>query len=132
MIESQQAFAVNHGAWKHAYGYRFETPGKVIVISGDTKLSPSLEQAAAGADILVHEVYSQKGWEQRAPEWRRYHAAYHTSAPDLGKLAARLKPGKLVLYHQLPMGQPPEQVLREIQTYFQGRVIYGRDLEVIQ
>ncbi|MBI4894105.1 MAG: MBL fold metallo-hydrolase [Acidobacteria bacterium] len=126
------AFPVNHGAWKHAYGYRFETPGKVIVISGDTTLSASLEKAAAGADILVHEVYCRKGWEQRTPEWRRYHAAYHTSAPDLGQLAARLRPGKLVLYHQLPMGQPPQQMLKEIQDHFQGQVVYGKDLDVIR
>ena len=73
------AFPVHHGQWKHAYGYRFEAKDKVIVISGDTSRSESLLEAARGADILVHEVYSQKGWEKRTPEWRRYHAAYHTS-----------------------------------------------------
>ena len=33
------AFAVSHGAWKYAYGYRFEAKDKVIVISGDTTYS---------------------------------------------------------------------------------------------
>jgi ribonuclease BN (tRNA processing enzyme) len=126
------AFAVAHGSWKHAYGYRFDVGGKVIVISGDTTFSESLIAAAKGCDILVHEFYSQKGWEARAPEWQRYHAAFHISAPDLGKLAARVQPKKLVLYHELPMGQPPEEVLAEIRQYFTGEVIYGKDLEVIR
>jgi ribonuclease BN (tRNA processing enzyme) len=127
-----RAFAVPHGSWKHAYGYRFEVDGKVIVISGDTTYSERLIEAAKGCDILVHEFYSQKGWETRSPDWQRYHAAFHTSAPDLGKLAARVRPGKLVLYHELPMGQTPEQVLREIRESFDGEVIYGRDLDVIR
>jgi ribonuclease Z len=126
------AIPVLHGAWKYAYGYRFEAGGKVIVISGDTTYSASLLEAARDCDILVHEFYSQKGWDARTPDWQRYHAAYHTSAIDLGKLAAAAKPKKLVLYHELPMGQPPEQVIREIREHFSGEVIYGKDLEVIR
>jgi hypothetical protein len=30
------AFAVHHGKWAHAYGYRFATPHRTIVIAGDT------------------------------------------------------------------------------------------------
>jgi ribonuclease Z len=126
------AIQVPHGAWKHAYAYRFDAPGKSIVISGDTTFSEALIAAAKGCDILVHEFYSQKGWEARTPEWRRYHAAYHTSAIDLGKLAARVQPKKLVLYHELPMGQPPEEVLSEIRQNFAGETIYGKDLDVIR
>ncbi|MGD0776565.1 MAG: MBL fold metallo-hydrolase [Candidatus Solibacter sp.] len=126
------AFAVSHGAWKHAYGYRFEAKDKVIVISGDTTYSDALIAAAKGCDILVHEVYSQKGWEARTPEWRRYHAAYHTSAPDVGKVAAQVRPKKLVLYHLLPMGQTAEEVLGEVRRNWQGEVIYGKDLDVIR
>jgi ribonuclease Z len=126
------AIPVSHGAWKHAYGYKFETGGKTIVISGDTGVSEPLIAAAQNCDILVHEFYSQKGWEARTPEWRRYHAAYHTSAIDLGKLATRAHVKKLVLYHELPMGQPESEVLSEIRQNFSGEVIYGRDLDVIR
>ena len=126
------AIQVAHGAWKYAYGYRFEAGGKIIVISGDTTYSTALLEAAKGCDILVHEFYSQKGWEARTPDWQRYHAAYHTSAIDLGKLAAAAKPKKLVLYHDLPMGQPPEEVIGEIRQHFSGEVIYGKDLDVIR
>ena len=125
------AIPVTHGSWKHAYGYKFEAAGKIIVISGDTTVSESLIAAAQNCDILVHEFYSQKGWEARAPDWQRYHAAFHTSAVDLGKLAARVRPKKLVLYPELPMGQSESEVLSEIRQNFQGEVIYGKDLEVI-
>jgi ribonuclease Z len=126
------AFPVSHGSWKHAFGYRFEAPDKVIVISGDTRYSESLIAAARGCDILVHEVYSRKGWEGRAPEWQRYHAAFHTSGPDLGRAAAQVKPRTLVLYHQLLMGQTPDELVREIRAHFDGEVIYGNDLTVVR
>ena len=126
------AFAVPHGGWKHAYGYRFEAAGKTIVISGDTTYSDVLIAAARGCDILVHEVYSQKGWEGRTPEWRAYHAAYHTSAPDVGRVAAQVRPRKLVLYHLLPMGQSEDEVLGEVRRNWQGETIYGKDLDVIR
>ena len=126
------AFAVDHGTWKHAYGYRFEAKDKTIVISGDTTYSERLIAAAKGCDILVHEVYSRKGWTARTAEWQRYHAAFHTSGPDVGRVAAQANPRKLVLYHQVPMGQPPEQVLGEVKSRFDGEVIYGRDLDVIR
>jgi ribonuclease BN (tRNA processing enzyme) len=126
------AFAVEHGAWKHAYGYRFEARDKTIVISGDTTYSRNLIAAAKGCDILVHEVYSEKGLANRTPDWQRYHSAYHTSAPDVGRVAAEVRPKKLVLYHLLPMGQTPEEVLGEVHRYFDGEVIYGSDLAVIR
>lgn len=126
------AFAVPHGDWKYAYGYRFEARDKVIVISGDTTYSEHLAEIAKGCDILLHEVYSQKGWQKRTPEWQRYHAAFHTSAPDVGRIAAKVRPGRLVLYHILPMGETPEEVLHEVREYYQGPTQYGRDLDVIR
>lgn len=126
------AFPDQHGTWKYAYGYRFEARDKTIVVSGDTTYSESLIKAAAHCDILIHEVYSEKGWTHRTPEWQRYHAAFHTSGPALGKLANIVRPGKLVLYHQLPMGESPAELLSEVQSVFKGQVIYGADLMVIR
>ena len=126
------AFPVPHGSWKYAYGYRFQAADKTIVFSGDTTYSPELARQAKGCDILVHEVYSQQGWEKRTPEWRRYHAAFHTSAIDVGRLAAQAQPRKLVLNHLLPMGETPAEVLSEVRQHFSGEVIYGEDLMVIR
>ncbi|HVU25656.1 MAG TPA: MBL fold metallo-hydrolase [Opitutus sp.] len=125
------AFRVQHGAWQHAYGYRFETADKTIVVSGDTTYSRTLIAAARGCDILVHEVYCEKGWAKRTPDWQAYHAAYHTSAPQLGQLATKVGAKKLVLVHQLTMGEPPAQIVEEISAHYSGEIIYGQDLDLI-
>jgi ribonuclease BN (tRNA processing enzyme) len=126
------AIAVQHGSWKYAYGYRFEAKDKTIVFSGDTTYTPALARAAAGCDILVHEVYSAAGLAKRTPDWRKYHAAFHTSGADLGRLAAEVKPKRLVLYHQLPMGETAEEVVSEIRERYAGEIVYGKDLDVIR
>ncbi len=126
------AIPVPHGSWKHALGYKFEAKDKTIVFSGDTTYSEALGRAAAGCDILVHEVYSAVGLAKRTPDWQKYHSAFHTSGIDVGRLAAQAKPKKLVLYHQLPMGEKPEELLEEIRRNFAGEIIYGKDLDVIR
>jgi ribonuclease BN (tRNA processing enzyme) len=126
------AFAVPHGTWKYAYGYRFEARDKSIVFSGDTTYSGTVARLCNGCDILVHEVYSAAGLAQRTPDWQRYHAAFHTSGIDLGRLATEARPKKLVLYHQLPMGQTPEETIGEIRQRFSGEIVYGKDLDVIR
>jgi ribonuclease Z len=126
------AFPVRHGSWKHAYGYRFAAKDKSVVISGDTTYSDTLMREAVGCDILVHEVYSAEGLAKRTPDWQEYHSAFHTSGIDLGRLAAQAKPKKLVLYHQLPMGQTSGEVVSEIRRHFSGDIIYGNDLDVIR
>ncbi len=125
-----RAFAVPHGSWKHAYGYRFETPDKVIVISGDTTKSQEIARQAKGADILIHEAYSDAGLAKRPPEWQRYHKAFHTSAHDLGRIAAEAKPKLLVLYHLVLSGMTPESVKAEVAEIYKGKVVVAKDLQV--
>lgn len=124
------AIPVAHEDWPAAFGYRFETPDRVIVISGDTRPSDSLVAACAGCDILLHEVYSDAGFARREPEWQRYHARSHTSANDLAGLAARARPALLVLYHQLMWGTTPDELVGEVRRSYDGRVVFGRDLDV--
>lgn len=124
------AFPVRHGSWRQAFGYRFETPDRTVVISGDTRPIRSVIENCQGCDVLVHEVYSQAGFERRSPEWRRYHASFHTSAPELGRIAAQARPGVLVLYHQLLWGSSPEELVEEVRRYYRGRIAYGEDLDV--
>ena len=125
-----KAFAVKHGSWANAYGYRFETADKVIVISGDCAPSQSIIEACNGCDVLVHEVYSTAGFARRPPEWQRYHSSFHTSSKELAEIAAKAKPKLLVLYHQLFWGATPEQLVEEIKKYYQGRIVSGNDLDV--
>lgn len=125
-----RSFAVNHGSWKHAFGFRFDTPDRSIVISGDTALSESLIEHARGCDVLVHEVYSQAGFRRRPPNWQRYHSTFHTSTAELARIANQVKPGLLVLYHQLYWGQRDEDLLSEIGRSYDGQVASARDLDV--
>ena len=125
-----KAFAVKHGSWKHAYGYRFESADRVVVISGDCAPSESIIEACNGCDVLVHEVYSTTGFARRPPEWQRYHSNFHTSSKELAEIASKARPKLLVLYHQLLWGATKEQLLEEIGKGYSGKVVFGNDLDV--
>ncbi len=124
------AFPVAHGDWSVAYGYRIETPDRIIVISGDTAPTDAISEFCQSCDILVHEVYSQAGWDRRVPEWQQYHEVFHTSGPELGRIASDANPQVLVLTHQLLWGATPEELVAEVQRGFSGMVVYGKDLDV--
>jgi ribonuclease BN (tRNA processing enzyme) len=124
-----RAFAVPHGDWRVAYGYRFDGGGRSIVVSGDTRASDAVVRACDGCDVLVHEVYSATRFVTRPPDWQRYHAAAHTSTKELAILAARARPKLLVLYHQLYWGTDDEGLVRELEAAgYTGAVISARDL----
>lgn len=126
-----RAFAVPHGDWQHAFGYRFETADRSIVISGDTRASDAVVAACNGCDLLAHEVYSAERWLTRPPEWQRYHARAHTSTTELASLALRARPAHLVLYHQLYWGTDDLGLVNEIERAgFTGRLSAARDLVI--
>ena len=125
-----KAFRVKHGAWKEAFGFRFETADKIIVVSGDCTYSEELIEQAKGADILVHEVYSSLGLNKREQRWKNYHSTFHTSPEQLGLIAKLAQPKLLVLTHQLFFGTPPDQLLKEVQNAYHGKVVQGNDLDV--
>ena len=122
-------FLVNHGAWP-AYGYRFTTEDRTIVVSGDTAPFPGWEEAYGDCDVLVHEVQSAAGLVRREPAWRAYHEAVHTTGVQLADVAARVRPGLLVLTHVLLHGETEDDLLSEIRVRYDGNVVLGRDLDV--
>jgi ribonuclease BN (tRNA processing enzyme) len=123
-----KAFLVSHGQWKNAFGFRFETPDRTIVISGDTTYCQNLIDNAMGCDVLVHEVYSALGLRARTADWQAYHSAYHTSGYDVGRIASIVQPKLVLLYHMLPFGQPESQVVAEVRSEFSGAVVVAEDL----
>jgi ribonuclease BN (tRNA processing enzyme) len=130
------AFRVPHGQWPQAFGYRFDTPDRSIVISGDTSPGPDLEANCKPCDVLIHEVYSPSSNAPSMPDWKSYRAHYHTSTDELGGIASRTKPGLLIIYHVSGRGSgpggrtPDEQLLSEIRKNYQGKVVIGHDLEI--
>ncbi len=125
-----EAFPVPHGSWPNAWGYRFTTPDKVIVISGDTSPSEKVIEYAAGADILVHEVYPQAKFDELDDFWKAYHSKNHTSTYELAIIANTVKPKLLVLYHMLFWGAEEKDFYNEIGEKYDGKIVVGRDLDV--
>jgi len=125
------AFPVRHGSWT-AFGYRFQTSDRTIVVSGDTAPTDAIVEQGQGCDILLHEVYAAGRFEGLPPAWQRYHAQVHTSARELACLAAKAQPGLLVLYHQLFWGASDRELLDEIAAQYSGPVVSGQDLDVYE
>jgi ribonuclease BN (tRNA processing enzyme) len=128
------AIPVLHGSWKEAYGYRIDTPTRSIVISGDTRPSPALEQASRNVDVLIHEVHPDAGVTppitHEAREWELYLKAFHMSASELGALAAAAKPRMLILYHFAASATRGEEVTAAIRKQgYAGRIVVGKDLD---
>lgn len=120
-----------------AYSYKFTTKDKTIVISGDTSPAGGISLGVRECDILVHEVFSSQGLKNRTMEWAMYHGSVHTSSIDLGKVAEKVNPKKLVLYHQLFMtdkeneDEMEKKMIEEIRNNFDGEIISAKDLEII-
>ena len=126
-----EAFSVPHGIWEHAFGYKFTTADRVIVISGDTGPFDRLVDIARDADVLVHEAYAASGFARRAASAQRYHGTFHTSTTKVGQIAKAANVGMVVLYHQLHLaGGSPEAMVAEVEAEYDGPVHYGRDLDV--
>ena len=125
-----EAFLVKHGTWPNAYGYRFTTPDKTIVISGDTAPCENIVKFSHGADILIHEVYFKKAFDRKDEFWRKYHAINHTSTYELAIIAKETQPKLIVLYHTLFWGGSGEDILEEIAKSYDGQVVVGNDLQI--
>jgi ribonuclease BN (tRNA processing enzyme) len=125
-----KAFRVHHGSWPQAFGYRFETKDKVIVVSGDCTYDENLIKNAIGCDILIHEVYSAEGFARLPKADQAYHRVFHTSTIQVAAIANRVKPKLLVLTHQLLFGSTKARLLNEVKSRYHGKVVYGEDLDL--
>ena len=84
---------------------------------------------AIGTDILFHEVISDSGLLRNSEAFQAYHRRSHIQATDLGRLADRVRPGLLVLYHGLYYGLPETTVLDEVRSTYDGKVVLANDLD---
>lgn len=137
---------------KHAmdsYGFRFDTPDRSIVISGDTGPTEETIKACNGCDILIHEAQLLELYAKMPERLHSFVTKYHTTTEQLAALAIKAKPKLLVIYHTVgfrPGIAPPkflsaaaggvslgssDEVLRdEISSRYSGQFVIGRDLDV--
>jgi ribonuclease BN (tRNA processing enzyme) len=131
---------------KHkSYSYRFETPARVIVFTGDTGASDAVAELAKGADLLVTETASFRDRMERmiaTGQWRAMTAAEqagitrqatqgHMTLELIGKLATRANVKTVVLPHLTARSDGSDNYapwVEEVQKHFSGQVLVAKDL----
>ena len=132
------AAVVDHPPVVPAFAFRFDSSDRSIVISGDTRVSPSLIALARGADVLVHEVYFDEAAVDRlvagvgnAERLKESVLSHHTSAADAGRVAHEAGVKTLVLSHFVPAEDATitdQMWIEAARAHFDGEVVMGKDL----
>jgi ribonuclease BN (tRNA processing enzyme) len=124
-----------------SFAYRFNTPTRSFVFSGDTAYSAGLIELARGADVLVCEAMSMAARQQRegdrgntnAESIGRHVLETHSSTEEVGRMAAEAKVKTVVLNHllggpgQRGTAAPADPFTADVKKYFDGEVIVGAD-----
>jgi len=133
-----------HGKYR-SYSYRFETPGRVVVFSGDTGPSKALTELAKGADLLVTEVtivddvievMKRNGnWQVKSAEekagWIQHMKEEHVTPEDVGRMASAAGVKTVVMTHLTPSVDPKDDFQRYAdgaKKFFSGSVLLAKDL----
>jgi ribonuclease BN (tRNA processing enzyme) len=142
------AFPTKHAL--ESYGYRFDTPDRSVVISGDTNPTEETIKACNGCDVLIHESRTLELVAKLPEGSHSFGAKNHTTSEQLAALATQAKPKLLIVYHAwiswspsiAPSGnQPvvlstgelhssPDVLQKEIGSRYSGNFVIGRDLDV--
>jgi len=139
------AFHSGAAAGRHkSYSYRFETPDRVIVVTGDTGPSEAVRELATGADLLLTEVSSAEErrrammadgrWAAMSPAQRTgimEQAAHgHMSPESIGRMAAAAGVGTVVLTHLTRRfgSEDYGPWADEVRQFFSGEVVVADDL----
>jgi ribonuclease BN (tRNA processing enzyme) len=129
------AALVDHPPMVPSFAFRFDTPDRSVVFSGDTAPCKALIDLASGADVLVHEVLHEGGATEivgrlkNASRLREHLTASHTRLEDVGMIATRAGVRKLVLNHFVPSEGIDDEVWRSgAARGFAGEIVVGSDL----
>jgi ribonuclease Z len=135
------AFRVNHAPIEPAVGYRFDYKGRSVVITGDTKLTPTVATVAQGADILVHEAlqpalvnilgaeFEAKNMGNLAHVMRDI-LNYHTTPEEAAAQANAAQVKHLVYNHivpPLPVKFAYPAFVGDAAKFFSGPITVGED-----
>ena len=129
---------------RKSYSYRFETPDRVIVFTGDTGASDAVTALAKDADILVTEVVSvddvkearirdgrwQVMSEREQTEYIRHMVEEHLTPQQIGEMATRAGVKTVILSHLTPRPGSDDYApwAAEVRRHFSGNVLVGKDL----
>jgi ribonuclease BN (tRNA processing enzyme) len=130
---SVSATLVSHYDVYPAFGFRFDLKrsGLSVTFSGDTTKSENLIALARDTDILVHEAQfslDDAYYHNRFPP--NYLVNSHTSAEQVGEVAAAADAKHVVLSHYSPTDLPDSQWLDAIGKHYSGKVTVARDGQV--
>jgi ribonuclease Z len=96
-------------------------PGRVVVLSGDTRPCETLVAAAEGADLLVHDATFGEDEKDRARE------TSHSTATEAAQVALAAKVGRLVLTHFSARYSASAKVLVDEARPVFGEVVAAKD-----
>ncbi len=111
-----------------AIGYRIESGGGAVTITGDAVAGRELARLARCADVLVINCYLA-GDEIDSDETRFLSESVLAGGPQVARIAADAACRKVVLTH-LRRKSPEllDSLATEIQQIYEGEVVVGRDL----
>jgi ribonuclease Z len=128
-----QAFLVDHGRIKPAYGYRIDFAGKSVVLSGDTRFNENVIGFSQGVDLLVHEVIGMTDEFLQKSEFGKTIASNHTTPQDAGEVFRRADPKLAVYTHILFFGDYlPDDLVASTRKNYSGPLEVGEDLMTIE
>ncbi|WP_234835135.1 MBL fold metallo-hydrolase [Mycolicibacterium stellerae] len=118
-----------------AFGFRFDLAksGVSVTFSGDTTKSDNLIALAGGTDILVHEAQfslDDAYYHNRFPP--NYLKSSHTSAEQVGEVAAAADAKHVILSHYSPTDLPESDWLDAVGKHYSGKITVARDGQVFE
>jgi len=133
-----------HGKYR-SYSYRFDTPGRVVVFTGDTGPSDALTQLSKGADVLVTEVNVTQevidlqkrngSWQAKSAAeqeaWIRHMNGEHVTPEQIGRMASAAGVKMVVLTHFTPTVNRNDDYQRFVaatKKVYPGQVLLAKDL----
>ena len=142
---SHYQFSAEDAKRHQSFAYRFDTPDRCVVFTGDTGPSAQVEALSKGCDTLVAEVgkvedvialQEKNGtWNMKTQDektaWIKHMVEEHMTPQQVGELAQRSGVKLLIMSHLLPssnVNDDYERFKTEAAKYYKGKIVVAKDL----